>query len=472
MRLLLFVFGFLCCFCAHAQDSTLTVNLSLTLSGSTGSTPFWMRARQNGTIPTANHFVSGQWGLYKIYHPHNPRLFQWTAGAELITNYAKKGDVFFTDLYIAGKLGGFELLAGQKKNIVSLIDSSLGTGSLSLSGNARPFPRIQISTPEFQPLNFTDGFVSVKGALSEGMLGASNIYFGSASAVPNTYFHHKQLYFRLGKYSDPLKVYFGMNHQAVWGGENQIAPILNTTSLKSYWNVLTGKSINHRKVGSNFGTTDLAIDFRVKNLKFFVYRNNIHENSSLFKIINFSDGLNGVTVRKENQRVKEKYFFIFNSINFEYLSLNNQKNQFHPQELVVNKIADYYNSYLYTRGWSNYGLSMGTPFVLANNQTNENLPERTNQFTNNNRIQVFHTALKWKMYKTELTFKGTYSTSSGTYLLPFSTAVNQLSLFIGAEQQLRIIKGKITAGIASDIGKLYPNSMALFIGVRKSAFLN
>jgi len=471
MRPLLFALGIMYCFCANGQDSTLTVNLSLMVSGSNGPTPFWMRANTNGTIPAKNFYTSGQWGVYKIYNPNNPRLLQWSGGVELITNYSKKGDVFFTDLYAAARLGPVEFLLGQKKNMVSLIDSSLGTGSLSNSANARPFPRFQIAVAEFQPLAF-DGFLSVKGSISEGILGPSRINYGSVTTVPNTYFHQKQLYFRLGRYRSPIKVYAGMNHQVLWGGESEIMPVEELNLSKAYWHILTGKTLNRKKVGSNFGTSDIAAEIKIKKLRFFVYRNNIHENGSLFKIINIADGLNGVTISRSDRSAGEKSFFRINSINFEYLSLNSQKNKFNPSELVISQIADYYNSYIYQRGWSYYGSGIGSPLVPLAGLTNTDLPKNNSQFTNNNRIQAFHTAINGSLSEINIILKGTYSRNSGTYLNPFSSEINQISLLLSGEKTLRILKATVFAGVASDIGKIYPNSVAVFLGVRKSGFLN
>ena len=472
MRFLVTLFCVFFCLNVNGQDSTLYVNLSLTLSGASGPTPFWMHANKNGSIPIEKYFASGQWGGYKMYNPNDPRLFQWSGGMELITNYSKKGDVFFTDLYVASKLGPVEFLVGQKKNIVSLVDSTLGTGSLSVSGNSRPIPRFQVAISQFQPLGFTNDFVSIKGSISEGYLGSSQIVYGSVSQIPSTYFHQKQIYFRLGKNRSPVKVYLGINHQAIWGGEDKIAPVESTTMLKSYWHVLTGKSFNQRKVGINFGTTDLAAEFKINKIKIFAYRNNIHENGSLFKMINIADGLNGITFTRSDRFVRDKKTFSLNSLNLEYLALSDQKNQFKQSELVIYQIADYYNNYIYQRGWSNYGLGIGSPMVPPSTITDKDLPKKETQFTNNNRIQAFHTALKGSFLGADLTFKGTYSRNSGTYINPFFADKNQVSLFISGEKPVRMLHATVIAGVASDIGKLYPNSVAVFLGIRKSAFLN
>jgi len=443
------------------------------VSGATNNTPFWMYANKSGSVPIEQYYASGQWGVYKLYNPNNPRLLQFSGGAEVVTNYGKSGNVFFTDAYAAAKLGAVELLVGQKRNIVGLADSTLGTGTLGISGNSRPFPRIQLSLPDFQPLAITNDFISVKGGISDGYLGGSNINYGAATRINRTYFHQKQIYFRIGERKARIKVYAGMNHQVIWGGEKQLYPIENLSVEKSYFYVLTGKSLHYRKVGNHFGTIDLAVDFRVRNLSFLIYRNSIYDTGSLFKIINVYDGLNGLKIVNTNKNRNKASIFKFFSANIEYLSLYNQKNQFHPSGLVIYQIADYYNSYIYQRGWSYNGFGVGTPLVPSGRITYTDLPKNRSQFTNNNRINAFHSAITGQFLGIDMLLKGTYSRNSGTYLAPFEKVKNQLSLFISADKRLKILHGaSLTAGVASDIGDLYPNSTGIFIGIKKSAFIN
>lgn len=472
IRFLLLILGTLCCFHANGQDSTLVVNLSLLAAGSDGPTPYWIYANKNGSIPNEKLYVSGQWGVYKIYNPNNPRLLQWSSGVELISNYGRKENIFFTDLYGAVKLGNVELMLGQKKNMVSLIDSTLGTGSLSVSGNSRPFPRFQLSVIEFHPLSFTGDYMAFKASFSDGTLGRSNINYGSVSQIPKTYFHQKQLYFRLGKSQQQLKAYIGINHQAIWGGENLISPLADPRILKSYWRVITGKTINYQKVGNHFGTIDLAAEYKISKWKLFVYRNNIYENGSLFKVINLSDGLNGITITNSGAHNDKKTLFSIYSVNVEYLSLGNQRNQFQPSGLVIYEIANYYNNYIYQRGWSYYGHGIGSALAPPSGLTQSNLPENSRQFTNNNRIHAFHTALRGYVIGVNILVKCTYTRNYGTYVTPFDTNKNQLSVFISGEKKINFLKLSVVTGLASDIGKLYPNSNSVFVGIRKSAFLN
>lgn len=476
MRICFFLsYLFLSSLC-YGQDSTLLYKISLLSAGSTRQSPFWMHANQNGTIPLNGTFVSGQWSIYKIYNPNNPRVFQWSAGAEFVTNYgkseyAKTGDYFFTDLYISGKIGPVEFLAGQKKSVMGLTDTLLTSGSLAMSGNARPMPGFKISIPDFLPFGFTNDFVSVKASYADSRLGGRQIAYGSTRYVTNTYFHQKSLYFRLGQYDNRFKIYAGINHQAIWGGENEISPVNHLSTLNAYWYVVSGKTLNYRKAGSHFGTIDIAGEWKGNDWTYFLYRQNIYDTGSLFKVNNFIDGLNGIRLKRNKMLLKNETYFAVNSILFEVIGTQNQINNSPLSGLAIFENGDYFNSYIYRQGWSYKEATLGTPLIPNQNLTDSNLPRNITKFTNNNRSWIFHSGITASWLNTNFLFKGTYSRNFGTYINPFDTVKQQISIQLSAEKKMKFLKnGNFIASIYSDIGKLYPNSSGLLLGYRKSGF--
>ena len=140
------VLNFLLCFVLgiginYAQDSTLTYSVSIFASGANDKTPFWLQSNQDGAIPQSGSFLSGQYGIYRIYNPGNPRLFQWSAGAQLITNVSKSSSIFFTDLYLAGKAGPIEISVGQRKGSMGITDTTLTSGSWRCPRMLVPIPK-------------------------------------------------------------------------------------------------------------------------------------------------------------------------------------------------------------------------------------------------------------------------------------------------------------------------------------------
>ncbi|MCF2444407.1 hypothetical protein L0657_10615 [Dyadobacter sp. CY345] len=470
--LFFFVFVFLT-IKACAQDSTLTYNAALLVAASTGQSPLWLHANKGGTIPLNGTFANGRLGLNKIYNPNNPRVFQWSAGVELITSYEKRADIFLTDIYLASKSGPVELLIGQKKNTSGLVDTLLSSGSLALSGNARPMPRIQISIPEFLPLAFTNDLLAIKASYSDGILGDSRIVFGSTNNVNSTYLHQKSLYLRIGNYRNKVNIFTGINHQVVWGGEDEIMPVYELTRSKAYWHVVSGKTLDFKKIGSHFCTIDLAATYKGNNWTYYIYRQNIYETGSLFRVNNFSDGLNGIKVQRKNHRFKSGGNFIINSFLIEFLSTQNQTNLNPPFGLSIFEKGNYFNSLIYSNGLSYKSRGLGTPLSSSKSLTNKDLPRSNTEFTNNNRITAIHSGISASWLNTLIIFRGTYSINKGTFVNPFPISINQVSLGINAEKRIKQLNyTTITAGVYSDLGKLYPNSTSFTIGVRRSGFIN
>ena len=456
-----------------AQDSTLTYNASILLSGANNDTPFWVRANQGGAIPLSGNFTVGQFGLYKVYNLHDPRVFQWSAGAELVTSYGKSANIFASDLYAAGKIGPVEVMAGQKRNITGLVDTLLTSGSLSVSGNSRPLPRVQISIPEFYPLAFTNYFVSIKASYSDGILPGTNINYGSIKYISRTYFHQKTIYFKLGNDNGRLTGFVGINHQAIWGGEDRIWPLYATKPLQAYWHTVTGKMLDRRRIGNHFGTVDMGIQWKDENWSYYLYRQSIYENGSLFKVINFTDGLNGLSIKRNKSKYTKTKQFDVHAILFEFLSTKNQTNDNLFSGMTVLEKGNYYNHYIYRNGWSYHNKNIGTPLVANKNDIKTDSYSSVSEFTNNNRILAFHTGLTASWLSFNFLFKGTYSRNFGTYISPFESRKDQISVLLSTEKKLSLkFHPVVFASLASDIGSLYPNSTSLMVGIKKMGFLN
>ena len=456
---------------ASAQDSTLTYTGSVSAAGATDNTPFWMRANQYGAVPSSGNFILGDFSIYKIYNPNDPRIFNWSAGAEVITSYGTASNVFISDLFATARIGKFEILAGQRKNVTGLMDTLLTSGSLSVSQNARPFPRLQIAIPEFIPLYFTNNYVSIKASYSDGLLHSSAINYGSVPEVRETYFHQKTIYFRFGQAENKILGYAGINHQAVWGGEKEISPINNMKQSEAYWHTITGKAYNYNRIGNHFGTIDLGIQWKRKDWTYFLYRQNIFETGSLFKVINVTDGLNGLSI-KRNKRIKERYFTI-NSILLELVGTKSQENNNPFSGFALFEKGNYYNSHIYVNGWSYFGKSIGTPLIGNKNDIRGDLENNVSEFTNNNRIVALHGGVTASWLNIDLLLKSTYSRNFGTYISPFSKRKDQLSVLLNAEKKINKFSGStIFTSIGLDIGDLYSNSAGLMIGIKKSGFLN
>jgi hypothetical protein len=455
-----------------AQDSTLRYNAILMAAGSTGQTAFWQHANKQGEIPLNGNFIFGKWGVSKSYNPANPRIAQWSGGAELVTSYGEKENVFLSNAYLAGKLGPLELMVGQKNNTTGLMDTTLSSGSLAMSGNSRPFPRVQLSIPEFQPLPFTGYYVSIKASYSDGILGYNKLIYGQVQFLPQTYFHQKSLYFRLGLPDERLAVYLGFSHQAIWGGEKKIWPAENMKPIDAYWHTISGKTALFKRVGLHFGTYDLGAEWKGLNWSYFVYRQSMYESGQLFYPANITDGLNGIRIRRNHPLSETARYLALQSLVFEFVGTKYQINSSPLFGLGIFEKGNFYNSFLYQTGYSYRGLGIGTPLASPQSQTDDRLPVNAVQYSNNNRFLAFHVGATATWLGTSFAFKGTYSRNFGTYLTPFEKTIRQISVSLSAEKKMSFLRGTyVFSTLSSDYGDLYPHSTGLAIGIRKNGLL-
>lgn len=468
MRYLLTVIGWLFLLAtSKAQDSTFSYHAQVEAALTTTQTPFWLHANRFGTIPVRGPYAAGQFGFQKAAaRPGTDRtLFAWSAGVELAAFAGPQSAVFLTDAYVAGWFGPMELSVGQRKETVGLMDTTLTSGSLSVSGNSRPFPRLQLAIPQYLSLGFTNDFVAVKGSYSDGLLGKAPVIFGLVNEVPGVYLHHKALYVRLGKPSQRLHLHGGFNHQAMWGGEDRIFTG-GLAPAAAYKYVVIGKSWLNSRVGNHFGTIDVAAEWRAKNWTYFAYRQNIYEDGSLAGLTNIKDGLNGLRIRRNTTSSQSD--FRLKTFLIEFLSTKNQGGSIFDTNTKVFGRDNYYNHYVYKQGWSYRGRSLGTPVIPTQDLQRTDLPRNDSLLTVDNRLWVVHLGAIGKFRDIDFLAKGTFSRNFGTYDYVFNPPRNQFSLLLEAEKPVVFAKGSfLNIKFAADLGNLYPSNVALVAGWRK-----
>lgn len=470
MRIYLYVLLFCIAgyFRTYAQDSTFFYSATMLGAASTPQTPFWLSNNQHGTIPTTGSFLTGRASFHRVYNVNNPRFFQWSGGAEVIGIAGKRSTAFMTDLFLAGKAGPVELSVGQRKETIGLGDSSLTSGSFALSQNYRPYPKIQIATPNFVNLIPGTDFLGFKFSYSDGILGAGGVHYGNVSRVNEIYLHHKSLYLRLGRRRGKLNLFAGFNHQAMWGGEDKIF----SGGLKrseAYEYVVFGKPWQRSRVGNHFGTIDLAAVWRGPQWNVLLYRQTIYEDGSLSNLSSIADGLSGLRFKR---RPTGSAGLRLNTILFEFAYTKNQGGAVFDLQTGTFGMDDYFNHYVYNQGWSYKGRTLGSPLIAPQDAFRSELQSSRTQFTPNNRLIAYHlgTDLSWNTMNFSL--KATHSVNSGTYRRPFTETLHQTSFILRAERPLSAkLNDYITLNLAADIGKIYPNTMAVMVGWRKSGFI-
>lgn len=457
--------------------------------GSSSQTPFWLRANQYGIVPLHNPVLRLNANIHSDYHPidtagYKPKI-DWGYGLNVVTNAGKVNQFLIPEAYVKGRLGAFELYVGRRKEVIGLSDTLLTSGSYIWSGNALPMPKIQLALPEFTPLPFTKGLISIIGTFSHGW------FENTGRLVENSYLHQSSIYGRIGKSSWRFRLYGGFNHQVMWAGyssylDSTVASNGKLPSSIKYYpavvlatrnpfpndqSIQTTTHFEENRIGNHLGSIDVAADVNFKHWNLFAYRQFVYDDGSLFLGTNLEDGLNGLRI-KNLDRPNGLPFFL-RQITLEYLFTGSQGGDvFILEDPKRRGRDDYFNNGQYIDGWTYFGRTIGTPFLTPQQEVDPSLPPRYG--IANNRVSVYHIGLSALVFnKVDMTARLSFSKNAGTYAVPYLTIPSQFSGLLTAAIPLNVFGGTVLNGsIAVDAGDLLPNSVGVYIGLRKSGVLS
>jgi len=472
----------------NGQDDNYNFTVH-TLGGYTtpGVVPFWLRSNQYGSIPIDGASFSLIGSVSKDYDLSGDKFFDWGTSFEGRANLGQGSNLTLIEGYGKVRLGIFELRAGRSKEIMGICDTTLSSGSFSISGNNLGIPKVEVSVPEFFIIPGLGQLFAVKGNFSHGWMGEYSVRKDGGdedTVLVKTFLHQKSLYGRFGKPSWNLKLYGGFNHQVMWGNEQESFNNDFTLSpMTTFLYVLVGKNFNNGSIqatrpGDHLGSLDIGVEYEFNEIKLLVYRQNFYEAGGLAHLANIQDGLNGISIEKlqsnDNQGIWKK-------INFEFLYTKNQAWDLWLPE-TSNRYENYYNHYFYINGWSYKGIGLGTPFISSKNDTRAELASAPDDYFINNRLIAFNLGCQGMVKNIEYIFRASWSRNYGTYITTDeeqSPIISNPLLYgiFGVQEQFstylelnRELKKNYNLGFvgAFDTGDLYYNSVGVFLKVSRS----
>jgi hypothetical protein len=443
-----------------------------------GKSPFWINTNQYGTIPSAKNLAfSGQATLKADYQRDSLRKFKhllgWGASISPVFNAGDTTQFVLPEGFIKLRVGSFEMWGGKRRETYGLLgDTLLSSGSYSWSGNALPMPKVQINTIGFVEIPFTQSLLSFNASFSHGWFGTMPVLFGSQGLKSvEGYLHQKSFYLRLGKPHWRIHFTGGFNHQAQWGGENQIWPH-GLPPKEAWWAVVIGKSWERSRVGNHLGTLDVGVSWKWPTGEISFYRQNIYDDGSLYTFLNIKDGLNGVVFHNKWPRDASLKMYL-RKISVEYFNSTNQGGAVFDFVAGIFGKDNYMNHYVYQQGWSYRGRGIGTPFITAQKDIRSSFPQN-NQFTNNNRVKALYIAAMGSFSDWDWLVRTSFSRNFGTYEFgstggtPFSKVAQQFSGLIRLQKPLPWLKGLFwTTTLAVDAGKLLQPATGIQMGLCK-----
>ncbi len=449
-------------------------------------TPFWLRSNQYGIVPQQNPFLTLRVNPRHDYRPDSTRRssFDWAAGAYFVINHTlsppQRGTTFlWPEVYAKAKWKQLELSGGRQLEVIGLGDSTLSSGFFAWSGNAMPFPKIQLQTHGFVSLGFLKHILAFQTAYAHGWF--------TGSYIKQSYLHQKQLYVRFGKPHWPIRLYAGLNHQVQWGGK---ADYLNTSpaavngslpaTFRDYLSLVTGRYpddySNNRynsfdganRIGNHLGSYDFALEWKDDKRDLLFYHQHPYEDASGLAFQNFPDGLTGIRLLRSSTTSSSA--FRLKRLVLEYLQTTDQSGETFVTLSKYQGGDSYFNHGQYKEGWSYLGQTLGTPFIAPRPTLEENAKvDLSNIFFPNNRLLMGHLGSEWIVFKqVTLITRSSFSRNLGTFGAPFLSPHNQFSCLLSASIPIPRWAGcALKTSLALDQGQLFPSTFGGYVGLKK-----
>ena len=464
-------------------------------------TPFWLRTNQYGIVPLGGTAGTLRASLYRDYTPlptpdnvpdsvakKARRHFRWGFGVNAVantgpadranTNLHDARQVLWPEVFVKASFGRVELFAGRRREVHGLGDTTLTSGFYAWSGNAIPFPKIQLHTPGFVPVGWLRKAVAFRFGYAHGWFTQPNIQ----AAL----FHQKYLYLKFGKPTAKLSFTMGINHQVQWAGradylartiysvDGQLPNTLRdyvSVVLASYPGIVANDRFTEfdgtNRVGNHIGSIDFAFNWTDARRSWLLYHQHAYEDASGLAFQNLPDGLTGLSWHR---RSGGSGTWRLMRVVLEVLNTTNQSGDTFDVARQFQGRDNYFNHGQYVQGWSYQGRTIGTPFIAPRStfSAEVNANEGGGYFANN-RVLMAYAGAQVLVGKTlALTGRVAWSRNFGTYDQVFAMPYHQTSaLLSGGGRLFRRPNLWLTASVALDRGQLYPNAVGGFVSLQK-----
>ncbi len=478
------------------SDTTVAFSVSATGVASTGDfAPYMIGSLNHGKTSSKDAALLEA----KAVKPINlNKRFSFGFGADLLSGYSSKNDyerydagsyswisnrqgppaVRLQQLYGEVKYRGVFLTAGLKEHSSALLDNRLSSGDFIESGNSRPIPEVRIGFIDFQNVPFTKGWLQIQGELSYGVMPDDKYmteHFNYYSYHINTdaLYSYKRCYFRTMP-AQPLSVTVGMQIGSFFDGKTSyyrqgqlIKQEKYSKFIKSFFKMLlpTEGNGNDYYEGSSLGSWDLKARCRLHSgAEISAYFQWPFEDGSGIGKLNGFDGIWGIEIRLPGKR-------LLRAVVAEYIDFRNQSGPIHwaPGDRPGTSISseatgfdNYYNNATYN-SYANYGMSIGTPFIMSPIYNPDGFPgfacTRTCGFHLGAEGSL-SSSLDWRMLVS-------FQHGLGGYDVPYYPARDNTSAMAELDWNVgRLLPGlRIGGKVAFDAGKLRGNNFGVMAGI-------
>jgi len=386
-----------------AEDSfNLKIKEELYFS-STNSMPHYLKANKWGLLNNETFQANTIINASKSYTLNNDWSFD--LGLETGFGLSENPDLKLSELYGQINYKFLEFFIGKKKHTQGHNPIELSGGSMTVSPNASPIPKIYVGLSDFITVPHTAGFLQVYGNISNGWLQGDRY-------IKGVYLHEKSFFLRVNS-KVGLLPYGGIVHEALWGGEfaegERKGESLSDLSLSNIGKIFLAKSGGEdaavegekiNKLGNHLGAWEFGIYGFYDIINFQFYYQHFFEDASGKGLENEYDGLWGITFQPN------KINYIDNML-FEILTTLNQSGEYHDiNGEILGGRDSYYDHYIYKNGWTHLNHIIGNSFFSTSG-------EDSNLRVSSNRIQAYQFGINGTIinkfnYKSQIAYANYY----------------------------------------------------------------
>jgi len=399
------------------RDSLYYVGEFSVLASSGETSPSLLHANTNGNIALQPNSGNLSAGIIKPATRPN-RWFDYDGaivltgriqGAQqtVLANTKPQVTGYFRELYAHVRLYVVDITAGIHPVYYDVGDPELTGGSLVLSNNAHPIPRITIGIDNWTPIPGLFGYAELKGGITHGWLADNNDF------VSKTLFHHKFIGGRIGG-KLPVNLSYEFHHAAQWGGYSSVLGNLGN-GFSAFKNVFgahgggIGANEQLNAQGNHILSQILCLTAKGDKWHMDLYWQDIQEDGRP-RLIGFSqnkkDGRWGI-------HASQTYWPFISGLTVEYLQTTDQSGPYHDRDgYVFGGNDNYYYNIVYQQGWTYFGRCLGSPFCTPNN----------------NRVTAFWAAVKGDIYGFRYRVIAAHAKTYGTYKMPNKDTKTSLML--------------------------------------------
>ena len=328
--------------------------------------PFWLLANNSERL-TGNDALGGLFTVHAHKTPNNQRIdyFYGLEGQFVITQTSRAELI---QGYAGLRIGGVNLHLGMKEELFGLNDSTLSVGNLVYGNNARPIPKLVLSTPDWVASPILGKVFSFKAYLAHG-------WFEQDRFQSNAFLHQKYVYVRGQAFKKKLTLTAGLHHNAQWGGENLDQETSQPVGLGNFARIFMGLSggndarVNDQlnALGNHLGTYDLSASFDFGKFTLSNYWQFIWEDKSGLTPFNWRDGLIGISLKNKNRNG------LISGFNAELVRTGSQDAVKFDDDVRIFEPDNFFNNTAYKSGWTYQQRVIGNAmFFMLNPGTTTN----------------------------------------------------------------------------------------------------